>query len=297
MQCISSEYLLPEVGEQTLKSSGDEGGAPGRSRRRRWFGLGLAVVVIAIVVFAVAQGGGGGGGPLNAIAKAAEVTQHEPGGHAVISATVTVSTTPEGITENGSMIFDDSGRSRGTLAIQGHKTGRAGEVLVIADGTTSYVSSDLFDSLPEGKKWMEVDYSSAGNDTGSSVPAEGGPKEGLKILESVQDAEEIGKEDIRGVPTTHWRGTLPASKEVFGVKVHLSALHVDVWIDAQDRVRRMHVVVSGSVGESEASSTTEMTIDFVDFGQVPKIGLPDPDEVFDATSEVESQVQSAAEGH
>jgi LppX_LprAFG lipoprotein len=280
-----------------MESAGNKRDAPGRFRGRWWVGAGLTVVVIVIVVFAVAQRGGGSGGPLNAIAKAAEVTQREPGGRAVIHATVTSSTTPEGITETGSMVFDDSGRARGMLTVRGHKTGREGKMLVIADGTTSYVSSELFESLPEGKKWMELDLSSASSDLGSSAPADAGPEEGLKILERVQGAEEIGKEGIRGVPTTHYRGTLPASEEVFGVKIHLAALRADVWIDAQDRVRRMQIVVSGSVGEDEESSTTEMSIDYVEFGRVPKIGLPNPDEVFNATSDIESAVQSAAEGH
>ena len=62
------------------KSAGLDGDASGGRRTRRWVGAGLAVVVIAIVAFVVAQGGGSGGGPLNAIAKAAEVTQREPGG-------------------------------------------------------------------------------------------------------------------------------------------------------------------------------------------------------------------------
>lgn len=286
--------LAPKVGGG-LKSAGFEGDASGRLRARRWVGVGLAVLALVIVVFAVAQGGGSGGGPLNAIAKAAEVTQRELGGRAVIHATVTSSTTPEGIIETGSMVFDDSGRARGTLTVQGHKTGREGKLLVVADGTTSYVRSDLFESLPEGKKWMELDFSSAAGGVGSSVPADNGPEEGLKILERVQGAEEIGKEDINGVPTTRYGGTLPAAEEVFGVKVHVSALHVDVWIDAQDRVRRMHVVVSGAVSKDEGSTTTGMTIDYVDFGRVPKIELPPTDEVFNATSEIESEVQSAAE--
>ncbi len=255
------------------------------------------MIVIAVVVFAVAQGGGGTSGPLNAIAKAATVTQRESGGRAVIHATITSSTTPEGLTETGSMIFDDSGRARGTLTVKGHETGREGEVSVIADGTTSYVSSDLVESLPEGKKWMELDFSSAGDDLGSSSPADGGPEEGLRILERVQGVERIGEEDINGVPTTHYTGTLPASEEVFGVKLHLSPPDVDVWIDAQGRVRRMQVIVTGTVGEREGVTTTEMSIDYVSFGRVAKIELPDPDEVFDATGEFESQLQSAAVGH
>jgi hypothetical protein len=293
---VPSEYLCPNV-RGWLKSAEVKGDGSGRRRARGWVGAGLAVVVIVIVVFAVAQGGGSGGGPLNAIAKAAEVTQREPGGRAVIHATVTSSTTPEGITETGSMVFDDGGRTRGTLTVQGHETGREGKLLVIADGTSSYASSELFESIPEGKKWMEFDFSSAVSGLGSSVPSDRGPEEGLKILELVQGAEEIGKEDLNGVPTTHYRGTLPTPEEVFGVKVHYSVLHADVWIDAQDRVRRMQIAVSGTVGEQEGSTTTEMTIDYVEFGRVPKIELPNPDEVFNATSEVESEVQSAAESH
>lgn len=255
-------------------------------------------MVIAIVAFVVAQGGGSGGGPLNAIAKAAEVTQREPGGRAEIHSTVTSATTDEGLTESGSMVFDDSGRTRGTITAKGLSTGREIKVLAVTDGTTTYMSSDAFESIPEGKKWMELDFASAAKGAGFSVPADEGPKEGLKILERVQDAEEIGKEDIDGVPTTHYRGTLPTPEEVFGVKVDYSTLHVDVWIDGQGRVRRMQVDVSGSVNEVEGSTTTtEMTIDYVEFGRVPKIELPPADEVFNATSKYESNLQSAAEGN
>lgn len=274
-----------------------EGDATGRRRGRRWIGAGLAVVVIVIVAFVVAQGGDSGGGPLNAIAKAAEVTQREPGGRALFQSIVTSATTPEGFTETGSLIFDDRDRSRGAFTVRGHTNGREVKGLAIGDGTKSYVSSDQLESLSEGKKWVELDFSSAVKGLGTSASPDAGPKEGLKILERVQGAEEIGKEDIDGVPTTHYRGTLPTSEEVFGVKLHVSALHTDVWIDAQDRVRRMQIVVSGTVGESELSTTTDMTINFVEFGRVPKIGLPDPGEVFNATSEFESNLQSAAEGN
>jgi hypothetical protein len=280
-----------------VKSEGSEGGSSGRRRNRRWIGAGLAVAVIAVVAIAVAQGGGGGGGPLNAIANAAEVTQREPGGRAVFHATVTSATTPEGLTETGSLVFDVNGRSRGTFTVKGHKTGREVKGLAIGDATTTYVSSDQLDSLPDGKKWVELDFSSAVKGLGSAASPDAGPEEGLKILERVQDAEEIGKEDIDGVPTTHYRGTLPTSEEIFGVKLHFSGLHADVWIDAQERVRRMQIVVSGTVGESGLSTTTDMTIDYVEFGRVPKIGLPNPDEVFNATSEFESNLQSAGEGH
>jgi hypothetical protein len=59
----------------------------------------------------------------------------------------------------------------------------------------------------------------------------------------------------------------------------------------------MHMIVSGTVGESEESSTTDMTIDYVGFGRVPTINPPAPDEVFNATSEFESAVQAAGKKH
>jgi hypothetical protein len=262
---------------------------------RRWIGLGLAVVIVAVVVVVIAQSGGSGSSPLNAIAKAAEVTQREPGGRAVIKATITSVATPEGITESGTMTFDENGRARGELTVSVPATGKEVSLVTVVDGTDSYTSSDsLDDSLPEGKKWMELNLAAAAKGASQADPVSGGPTEGLKILERVQDSEEIGKEDIDGVPTTHYRGTLPTTDEVFGVKASYSALDIDVWIDAQDRVRRMSLDVSGSVGGQK--SRTQMSIDYVEFGRVPKIEVPPADEVFDATKLIESQVQSQAEG-
>ena len=252
------------------------------------------MVVVVLVVFALGQAGGGGSGPLDAIAKAAEATQREAGGHALIHATATVSDTPEGLTETGSMVFEDGGRARGTLAIRGHMTGRRAKVRVVVDGTTSYASSDQFGSLPEGRKWLKVDFSST--DSSSSLPVDSGPEEGLKLLEQMNGAEEVGKEDIRGVATTRYRGTLPVSeKEVFGVEVQVSPPRVEVWIDARARVRRMTVVVSDSVEGQKGSTATDMTIDFLDFGPVSKIELPQQDEIYDATGQVESNFKSSAE--
>jgi LppX_LprAFG lipoprotein len=280
------------MAEDEVKTAGTEGETPGPRRGRRWIAASMAVVAIAIAVFVVAQGGGSGGGPLDAIARAAEVTQREPGGRALVSADVTVANSPEGVTESGSMIFDDSGRAKGEFTAKGHSTGKEAELTVVVDGTKSYVSSDALTSTPEGKKWMELDYSAANPELASSSPAEGGPQEGLKLLKKVQHAEEVGKEEIDGVATTHYKGTLSTSEKVFGVQLHFAPPAVDVWIDGQGRVRRFQMVVSGIVGESKTATTTTETIDFVEFGRVPKIEVPNPDEVFNATSKVEETIRS-----
>jgi hypothetical protein len=270
----------------------DDGGSE-RRRGRRWVAVGLAVLVVVVIVFTFEQAGGGGSGPLDAIAKAAASTQREAGGHALIHVTVTASDTPEGISESGSIVFENGGRARGTMRIRGLTTGRRAKIQVIADGTTSYASSDQV-PLPEGRKWAKVDFSSA--DSSSSLPADGGPKEGLKLLEQMDGAEEIGKGVVRGVATTRYRGTLPVTeKEVFGVEVKVAPPQVEVWIDARGRVRRMTIIITGSVEGKEGSATTDMSMDFFDFGPVSKIELPKQDEIYDATSRVESNFKASAE--
>ena len=257
--------------------------------------LALAVLVIAGVVFAVAQGGdSGGGNPLNAIAKAAEVTQREPGGRAELEVEVTGTNSTERLSEKGSMIFDENGRTRGNITVT--VAGKEVKMDSVTEGAKAYMSSDQLQSqLPDGEKWMLLDLSHAvkGAPSPSSAPS---PQEGLKTLEGVLDAKKVGTESIDGEPTTHYTGTLPVAEKVFGVKLHASAPEVDVWIDSQDRVRQIEIDVTGSAGNSEEAVTTHMTFDYVEFGRVPKISLPNPEEVFDATGEVEESVQSAAEG-
>jgi hypothetical protein len=42
-------------------------------------------------------------------------------------------------------------------------------------------------------------------------------------------------------------------------------------VDARDRVRRMTIIISGSVEGEEGSTTTDMTMDFLDFSVEAKL--------------------------
>jgi hypothetical protein len=130
-------------------------------RGKKWIGAGVAVVIVAVAVAILAQGSGSGGGALNAIAKAAEVTQREPGGRVSLRSKTTSNTSPEGLLETGTMNFEDNGREEGTLTVRGLTTGKEVEVESIADGTTAYMSADELGDVTEGKKWLKLDFSSA----------------------------------------------------------------------------------------------------------------------------------------
>ncbi|HEX6780529.1 MAG TPA: hypothetical protein VF125_00710 [Solirubrobacterales bacterium] len=66
-------------------------------------------------------------------------------------------------------------------------------------------------------------------------------------------------------------------------------MQTEAWIDAAGLVRRMRIVSSRPGEKGEGSETIDVRTDFLDFGPVPEIEVPDSDEVFDAT-------EQAAEG-
>jgi hypothetical protein len=120
---------------------------------------------------------------------------------------------PMGIAETGSMTFDDTGRAEGSVTSKVKATGEEVIVETIVNGTTEYLTSEKLKSIPEDKKWIELDLSSVAAETGSSTSTATGPNEGLKILETVEGAEEVGSEEINGVPTTRYKGPCPSPRK------------------------------------------------------------------------------------
>lgn len=236
----------------------------------------LAVVLLAAIVLVVSQLGGSSGGPLNAVAEAALKTEQEPGTHAVIYGIVT--SPDKTIVMRGTMVTDAAGRVSGVISFPNPKSSGRITMRMVEDRSVMYMRSSLFGSLPGGAKWMGLDFSS-GAPSASPVPTTGDAEEGLKLLEEVDGVEKLGKADVRGVPTTRYRGTTgPGAKPP----------HLEAWIDGRGRILRMRFVDSPSRKEGEASPKVDMQTDFVAFGPVPPIRVPDPSEVFDATALGES---------
>lgn len=217
------------------------------------------------------------------MAKAAEVTQSEPGGHIVVHGLITVPNSPNPLPLTGRMVYDSEGRSRGYMTMPDPKTGGTVKLLLAAAQTHMYISSELFGSLPGGRKWMGLDFPSTPGST-SMVGANDSAQQGFKMLEEAADVENVGAEKILGVETTHYRGTLNHPD----AKSSGEPPQIEAWVDGQGRIRRMRIVGSPS------RSNLDMTMDFSDFGKMPPITMPDPSEVFDASSLVEDEATSAS---
>jgi hypothetical protein len=286
----------------TSRSPQDE---PARRRRSRrlWQGaIGLAILIVAFGVFAWQQGDDdGGGGLLNAVAEAAEKTQQEPGGRAVMHSVVTVPGQSAPFTMVGRIVFDAEGHTQGVITAPHTASGGPMKLDVIADGTVMYMRSNKFGSLPDGAEWMSLDLS-LGDELDPTTLPEVDAKGELALLEGVDDVQRIGKEDVRGVSTTHYRGALSVADQVERIRgegadniasvteKHGGPMRVEAWIDADGLVRRMRLVNSPPAEQGKGPMTMDMTMDFFDFGFEAEIEVPDSSEVFDATDLAEEKL-------
>jgi hypothetical protein len=278
-------------------------------RRRSWRPRVLAaaaILIVALGVFAWQQGSGdGGGSPLNAIAQAAEKTNGEPGGRATMRAVVT-SPDQAPIEMSGRLAYDQAGREQMAIRFPDPHSGGQVTIQGVMDEDVMYLRSSALGSLPDGKEWMKIDFSSFGVDGESSAPAVNAKGE-LAVLEAATGpVQKLGEKRVRGVQTTGYRGTLSASDNAArlreeGVEEELvkaaendGPLEVEAWIDGKGLVRRMRLVKDQRQPDG-GRDTIDMTIDFFDFGAEPEIEAPDSSEVFDATDLAHEGVSHLAE--
>lgn len=285
---------------QDTTTSGPPNSEPSKRRRPRrlWQAItGLSILILALAVFAGQQGGDGdGGGPLNAIAAAAERTQQEPGGRSTMRAVV--SSPERSFTITGEMVFNgETDRSEAFLTTQHPESGDSVEMQLVGDGPVVYMRSSMFGSLPDGHEWMALDFSSFGLELDTMLPANGDAKGELELLGAATgDVRKLGKGEVRGVPTTRYGGTVGVSEQAERlreegaedlasyVEEEGAPLQIEAWIDADGLVRRMRFVKTEPSEEGDGSMTTDMRMDFFDFGIVPEIEVPESSEVFDATA-------------
>jgi hypothetical protein len=230
-------------------------------------------------------------------------TQQQHGGRAALLGLVSSST--GSFSMRGQMAFDAEGRGKATLTVPPHgDLDHAVKVREVVDGTTVYFSSPAFGSLPDGSKWMSIDLLD-GHEPSSPVPADGDAKGELELLEEATGkVEKLDSEEVRGVPTTHYRGTIGVARQVerareYGddelasiLEKYARPAQVEAWIDDEGLIRRMRIVQRQPAHDGEEPATLDMRMDFFDFGLEPEIDVPDSSEVFDATDLAREDLQA-----
>jgi hypothetical protein len=222
------------------------------------------LVALAIVAFFATRGGGSSGGPSNAIVEAAEVTEHERGGHLTFHSTLTESKRkPTELT--GAMVFDRTDASEGVVRTSSPDFGGPVAMRVIADGDSFYEQPNGSVRFHGERKWLGFGYVVGQEaDEFDFVGADAAGE--LKALGEATDVVAAGKGRVRGVETARYSGQAPGLGRV------------EVWIDGNDRVRRLRVDGSRTK-RGTTPATTRMTADFFGFGVVPVIKEPPRREV------------------
>ncbi|MEV4423138.1 hypothetical protein AB0L40_24640 [Patulibacter sp. NPDC049589] len=224
--------------------------------------------------------------------------QIDAGGEGSFSSTAAGEVDPKA--QTGSMVLDMSG-------IPGLPAG-AGKQEVRFKGFVSYMRSSLFSSqLPQGKSWIRIDLGKASKSLGIDLGSLGAggagssdPTQALQYLKAATgDIETVGKEDVRGEPTTHYRATIdyarypslakPADRAAAkaGVEqlIKLSGSRtspMEVWVDGDGRVRRIRQTVGTQLTPGKKATITQ-DYELYDFGHQVDVQLPPDSEVQDLT--------------
>jgi hypothetical protein len=266
----------------------------------------LAILAVVVALAATACGGSGTGttasatssGPEQSLVAAAGTKTADAG-----SARMSFEASFEGPT-SGSMTGEGAFANR-----QGHLTldlsGLSGAGAVLPDGEAELVFDNLvyYMKLPEtgglplppGKEWLKLDLQQLSQSQGLNLEQlnQSDPSQALDFLRGASDDfEKVGTEDVRGVSTTHYKGTIDLTKvaedappdvaEQYRKLAELApstTVPMEVWIGDDDLVRRIRFE-QGLGG----NSTMTMEEEFYDFGADVDVTPPPEDEVVDLTA-------------
>ncbi len=238
-------------------------------------------------------GGSGGGVYLAAIAKAADVTDQVPGYK--FELTSSTSFGGQSFSVHGTGSIDERGR-QGSMSLQ--VEGKTLSEIISRPYVYIEVPSASSASVSAGKPWLRTDISTftqsfGGSSLGSSSAD---PTQTLSFLKAAGTVAKVGAEDVRGAPTTHYHATVELSRYPTAVGPNLraaasryaqtvrritgsDALPIDVWIDAQSRVRRIALKLKLCSPQGKIDESLDMTL--YDYGRQPAVEPPPASQVTD----------------
>lgn len=218
---------------------------------------------------------------------------------------------PGGLTITGDGAFDYAAR-RGAMTMTIPPIGgvEIGQIQAVFDGTTIYEKfPQSFAQFLGGKPWIKIDIAAlsklSGVDFSTLMQAQSSdPTQALQYLRgAADDVTEVGEEEIRGEQTTHYKATLDFDKAAAAAPAEQQAalrqvaqlyggqqVPSDIWVDDEDRLRRMTFTVDLSklqlpqgtdTSEVKPTGTMEFAMDLFEFGVTVDATPPPADQVTD----------------
>jgi hypothetical protein len=181
-------------------------------------------------------------------------------------------------------------------------------IQAIFDGPVIYLNFPLLAAfLPDAKPWIKLDPATLGEQQGLDLGqlqqlGQGDPSQLLDYLKATTaGVEEVGTEEVGGVETTHYRGTIqldrvaeqvpPEQREQAEAAIDrlieqtgATEIPVDAWVDGDGLVRRLEYSYSAEVqvpGSDPQKVASVVTMEFSDFGTAVDVEPPPADQVTD----------------
>jgi hypothetical protein len=246
---------------------------------------GLALVAAAAAAAVLLAGGGGGGThPQSAVLDAADVTARIPGFKFALTETAAVAGQNVNVAIDGAL---------NTQPPNGSMSLTIGPESV----TELLVAPYAYVQLGTATGWDRIDLGSAlSRPLANGAPATPDPQEMLAFLRSVGSVTTVGSETVGGVVTTHYHALVDVASLANAVPAEagsavakgLAALKqaivpgsvpLEVWIDAQDRVRQ--VTITLPLRFASQTAQIALTMRLYDYGPQPVVSAPPASQVTD----------------
>ena len=195
------------------------------------------------------------------------------------------------------------GRSAMTMRMPAVEGVELGQFEFRVNGSVMYMRMPFLQAVaPQLKPWIKLDLREAGKDLGIDLDAlmqlsnQTDPTKALDYLRAAGKVEELGDATVRGVKTTHFKGTIDLERyaqqldkkggsraaartlrkalELTGV----TTMPVELWIDDDSLVRRMVYEQTVSAVAGQAPTTVKATMDLFDYGVDVKVVTPPADQ-------------------
>ena len=286
---------------------------------RTWMAVGGPAVLAATTLSIT---GCGASSSIDPVAQAAELTAQQSGARISLTEQLSGAGLPAGVTITGTGYVNqhtrDSLLTLDLAGIPGLGGAGASSVTIEMHYPIMYMRFPALSSqLPGNKEWVKLDLAAVAQAQGinlTQLSAGGGvdPSQYLDYLRaSGSQITTVGADTVDGVATTHYRAVIDLSRVARAVPSadraataaaiaqleKVSGIHtfpIDVWVDAQHRVRREQFAITsgGSTGHPVA---VKATVDYLSFGPNPSVVPPPADSVFDLTSLVQSGALSSSQ--
>ncbi len=158
-----------------------------------------------------------------------------------------------------------------------------GHIVVVDDGRYSYVKMEaLAAMMGADTEWIRSESGGDSGLTSGFLGADtGSPDVLMEQLSAAGEVTEVGREDVRGVGTTHFEVKLDPAKlaEMAGEADPGSGPPldgpVDVWVDDQGLLRKMEMQID------DPSGSGTLVFEMFDFGKPVSVEVPGPGEYTD----------------